>query len=329
MSPISERELIRRYFAPLAGPEGLALTDDAARLGQEPGNDWVVNTDMIAEGVHFLDDPPEAIAAKALRVNLSDLAAKGADAFAYLMALGLSDSCDEAWVKRFAASLRRDQDRYGVHLIGGDTNRTAAGIVVSVTAIGRLPTGTMVRRSGARAGDIILVSGTIGDAALGLLIRRGQGFDLSPAARDHLLRRLRTPEPRTVLAPLIRQYATAAIDISDGLAGDLDKLCTASGLGASIDADKVPLSGPAQEVLSRDPSLREAILTGGDDYELLFAVAAGGEEEVIAKARETGVEVTPIGRIADRPGTTIVDGKGAEIALERRAYDHFIESNRT
>lgn len=323
MPPISEHALIRRYFAPLAGPEGLGLTDDAARLTQEPGSDWVVNTDMIVEGVHFLDDPPEAIAARALRVNLSDLAAKGAEAFAYLVALGLNDSCDETWVKRFADGLRQDQDRYRVRLIGGDTNRTGAGIVVSVTAIGRLPAGSMVRRSGARPGDSVLVSGTIGDAALGLLLRQGQGLDLGASARGHLLQRLRLPEPRTVLAPIVRAYAKAAIDVSDGLVGDLDKLCAASGAGASIDAGKVPLSGPARAALSRDPSLREAILTGGDDYELLFAVAADREEEVIAKASEAGVEVTPIGQILDKPGTAIVDAKGNPIVLERRAYDHF------
>jgi thiamine-monophosphate kinase len=325
MPSISEHDLVRRHFAPLAGPEGLGLIDDAARLPQEPGQDWVINTDMIAEGVHFLDDPPEAIAAKALRVNLSDLAAKGADAFAYLVALGLSDSCDETWVEGFADGLRRDQDRYGVHLIGGDTNRTGAGIVVSVTAIGRLPAGSMVRRSGARPGESVLVSGTIGDAALGLLVRRGQGPGLAPGAREQLLQRLRLPEPRTVLAPILRRYATSAIDVSDGLVGDLDKLCAASGVGALIDTDKVPLSGPTRTALSRDSDLREAILTGGDDYELLFTVSTDREDEVIAKASETGVEVTPIGRIMAQPGTTIVDTAGNEITLRRRAYDHFEE----
>ena len=173
MAPLSEHEIIARYFAPLAGPEGLLLADDVALLTTEQGAGLAVNTDMIIEGVHFLDDPPEAIAAKALRVNLSDLAAKGAVPFAYSLALGLAEKCGEEWIGRFAAALADDQQRYGVTLIGGDTNKSRGQIVAAVTAFGRAQQGKIIPRSGAKVGDIVMVSGTIGDAALGLALRRG------------------------------------------------------------------------------------------------------------------------------------------------------------
>jgi thiamine-monophosphate kinase len=329
-SPLAEHDLIRRYFAPLAGPEGLALADDAAQLPPQPGSDFVVNTDMIAEGVHFFaGDPPAAIAAKALRVNLSDLAAKGAEPFAYTVALGLSDRCDEAWVADFAAGLGDDQRRFGVHLIGGDTNRTGAGVVVSITAFGSLPEGTMVHRAGARPGDAILVSGTIGDAALGLIIRQGRELAVSPAEREFLLRRQQRPEPRTALAPIVRRYATAAIDISDGLVGDLAKLCAASGVGANLEAARVPLSPAAAAALAADSGLLEPIVTGGDDYELLCTVPPERVEEVLSEAAKTGSPMTRIGLAATGgPEPLVVDADGGRLTFSRLAYDHFAGQGR-
>lgn len=324
-SLLSEHDIIRRYFAPLAGPEGLALADDAARLSPQAGTDLVVNTDMIAEGVHFFaDDPPAAIAAKALRVNLSDLAAKGAQSFAYTVALGLSDACDESWVAGFAAGLGEDQRRFGVHLIGGDTNRTGAGIVVSITAFGRLAEGTMVHRAGARPGEAILVSGTIGDAALGLIARQGRDLAVSPAERDHLLRRLQWPEPRTALADIVRRNATASIDVSDGLVGDLAKLCAASGVGAVLSADRVPLSSAAASALAADPDLLATIMTGGDDYELLCTAPPERVEELAVESAKVGVPMVEIGRAERGAGQpVVVESGGRPIVFRSLAYDHF------
>ena len=324
MPSIPEHELIQRYFAPLAGPEGLQLADDAAALSPETGVDWIVSTDMILEGVHFLEDPPDAIGAKALRVNLSDLAAKGSEPFAYSLAIGLGDDCDERWVARFADGLASDQKRYGVYLIGGDTNRSPAGSVVAITAFGRLPAGEMVRRSGAEPGDAVLVSGTIGDAALGLMIRMGQHVPLRAAEAGQLLGRLQRPEPRIGLAPLLRRFATAAIDVSDGLAGDVAKLCSASGVGATVEAARVPLSEAARAALGADSGLRESILTGGDDYEILFTVREENAGAMISEAREIGIDVTPIGRVVElADGLDFTDREGNSLELPRRSYDHF------
>jgi thiamine-monophosphate kinase len=329
MPPLSEHDLIRRYFAPLAGPEGLGLADDVALIRPEAGAELVVNTDMIAEGVHFLDDPPDAIAAKALRVNLSDLAAKGAEPFAYSLAIGLDDSRGEGWVASFAEGLRADQKRYGVRLIGGDTSRSPSGVVAAITAFGWVPEGQLVKRSGANPGDAVLVTGTIGDAALGLRVRQGRDLRLSPADADYLLGRFLRPEPRVALAPLLRRLAGAAIDVSDGLAGDLGKLCAASGAGARIEADRVPLSGAAKAALAADGALLEAILAGGDDYEILFTAAESGVEEIVAKAAGIGVEVTRIGSITAAPAAPeIVDGGGNRIMLAMPAFEHFAGTDR-
>ena len=319
-----EFELIDRYFRPLAGRAGLGLADDAALLPQEPNKEWVITTDMIVEGVHFLDDPPEAIAAKALRVNLSDLAAKGAAPFAYLLSLGLGDGWTEAWVAGFAAGLARDQGRYGIDLIGGDTTRSGERTTISITAIGRLPAGGMVTRDGARVGDIVVVSGTIGDAALGLRARKGELRPKAAGDLDHLLRRYLYPEPRVELAPALRRFAGAAMDVSDGLLGDLGKLCTASGVSAEINADQIPLSAAARAQLDRDPSLLPTVLNGGDDYEILCSLRQAEFADFAAEARSAGVPCTAIGRMTagDEPPTVLApDGK--PVSIRGGSFDHF------
>ncbi len=328
MSAIGEFELIERYFRPLAGPSGLGLLDDAALLEPDHGMQWVVSTDMVVEGIDFFpDDPPEAIAAKALRVNLSDLAGKGAEPCAYLLALGLGNSWTEAWVAGFAAGLARDQGRYGVDLIGGDTGRSGERTTIAITALGKVPAGTLVRRAGAGVGDAIVVSGTIGDSALGLRLRQGKLSPPPGGSVAHLLHRYLYPEPRTALAPALRRYATSAMDVSDGLLADLAKLGAATGVGAEIEAGRVPLSSEAGALLRHDGGLVEAILTGGDDYEILCTVAEVDLDPFLAAGRAVGVACAPIGRTVAAAGPPLVtDLPGGGRGFAATGYDHFRRS---
>ena len=276
-SESNEDLLIARYFRPFAThPGALRLIDDAAILAPPPGHELVVTTDAIVGGVHFFpDDPAEAIARKALRVNLSDLAAKGAKPAGFLLSLALPKAINSAWLKSFARGLGGDARQYGCPLLGGDTVRSPGPLMVSVSAFGTVPPGAMVRRSGAMVGDHVMVTGTIGDAALGLRLRDRktvQRLRLSVAARRHLEMRYLLPQPRNALAPAVRKYATAAMDVSDGLAGDLAKLCRASGVAAVIDVARVPLSTAARTVLKAKRSLLATALSGGDDYEIVCTV---------------------------------------------------------
>jgi thiamine-monophosphate kinase len=319
-----EFELIARYFRPLATAEGaFALSDDAALIAPEGGEEIVITCDAIAEGVHFFaDDPPRAIAQKALRVNLSDLAAKGARPFGYLMALALPDNWTEAWLRDFVAGLAVDDKRYGVTLLGGDTIRASGGLTVSITALGSIPKGRMVRRSGARPGDLIMVTGTIGDAALALGLRRGALPD--EMGRYALLERYLWPEPRVALADALRRYATSAIDVSDGLVGDLAHVCDVSGVGAEVVADDVPLSEPAQRMLAGHPPLRALVLNGGDDYEILATIGPSDAEPFEEAAAAVGVRVTRIGTIVSGKGPPIVkDRSGRPMTLVGHSHEHF------
>ncbi|MGD9740258.1 MAG: thiamine-phosphate kinase [Bauldia sp.] len=319
-----EFELIERYFRPLAGRAGLGLRDDVALLSPDSGFELAVTVDAIVEGFDFLaDDPPEAIAAKALRVNLSDLAAKGAEPFAYLLALGLPDHWTETFVARFAAGLAKDQGLYGVDLIGGDMGRSGERLTVTITAFGRVPTGTLVTRDGAEIGDTVVVTSTIGDAALGLRLRKAGATDADGEDARHLLGRLRYPRPRTELAPLLRRYATAAIDVSDGLVADLGALCDASGVSAEVDAERVPLSPAAERTLAADPALIETILTGGEDYEILFTAASGDAEAAIAEAAALGISVTAIGTVLAGEATPTFRHSSDTLRFARPGWDHF------
>src|SRR6266568_1224540 len=282
-----EDSLIARYFRPIAtDPGAFGLSDDAAIL-KATGDDLVVSTDAIVEGVRFLaDDPPDTVARKALRVNLSDLAAKGAAPAGFVLALALR-AADDAWLTLFARGLGSDIGLFGCPLLGGDTVSTPGPVMISITAFGRVPAGRMVRRSGAKPGDRVVVTGTIGDAALGLdILKGGAAAAVADAgAKAMLIGRYRVPQPRNALAKAVRDHAHAAMDVSDGLAGDLAKLCAASGVSAVIDAQSVPLSVAAATLLARGIAGIEAIVSSGDDYEILCAIS---EERFEAFAQEAG-----------------------------------------
>ncbi|UPK32175.1 thiamine-phosphate kinase [Bradyrhizobium sp. 186] len=327
-NPSGEDSLIARYFMPLAtDPGALGLVDDAAIL-QSLGEDIVVTTDAVVEGVHYLaGDPPDTIARKALRVNLSDLAAKGAVPAGFVLTLALR-SREDAWLRPFADALGEDAKTFACPLLGGDTVSTPGPQMVSITAFGRVPQGRMVGRTGAKPGDRILVTGTIGDAALGLDVLTGGAVAAAlaqdRAAQDYLIDRYRVPRPRNALAQAVRDYATAAMDVSDGLAGDLTKLCAASGVSAAIDVASVPLSAAAAGLVVRDAVCVETLLAGGDDYEVLCTVPAAQSDALIAAGRAAGIGVTAIGMIVEgRERPRFLDGQGRELALKRLSYSHF------
>lgn len=324
--PSGEDRLIERFFKPLAShPGALALSDDAAFLTPPAGHDLVLTADMVVAGVHFLaTDPAETIGRKALRVNLSDLAAKGAEPLGALLTISLPGHATEAWIEKFAQGLGEDCVAYGCSLFGGDTTKTPGPLSISITAIGKVPTGKMVRRAGAQPGDLVVVSGTIGDGALGLQVSRGGGFGgLSREQNEELIRRYRVPEPRTALAPLLREYANAAMDVSDGLVGDLAKLAANSGVGASVEAAKVPLSNPAYDALEKVPARLRDVLTGGDDYEVLAAVPEARFPAFAEAAGRAGVPLTPIGRFSSGEGIRVIGLQGEELSFAKSAYSHF------
>jgi thiamine-monophosphate kinase len=319
--------MIARYLRPLADdPGAFGLTDDAASLSPQPGFDLVLTKDMVAAGVHFFaEDPPASIARKALRVNLSDLAAKGAKPIGYLLGLALPADWTEDWMASFSAGLAKDQARYGLPLLGGDTVKSPDGLMLSVTAIGQVPTGSIVRRAGAEPGDLIVVSGTIGDAALGLRLRLGTlSADMAGEGAAHLLDRYLHPQPRLGLAEAVRRFAHASLDISDGLVGDLGHITRTSGVSAVIDAEQIPLSDAARAVVAADPTAMASVLTGGDDYEILVTLAEDSLAGYQAAALEAGIPVTVIGRIEAGEGAPVVlDARGTPIVLGRASHDHF------
>jgi len=317
----AEDRLIARYFKPLAKhPGAFGFTDDASAITPPAGHDLVLKTDGLIEGVHFFpDDPADGVARKALRVNLSDLAAKGAAPLGFLLAIALRKDFVEDWLAAFAKGLGEDADAYQCPLLGGDTDSTPGPISISISAFGSLPSGTMVRRSGAKVGNIVFVSGTIGDAALGLRVRKGE-----LASSDHLVSRYRLPQPRNALAEAVRTHASAAMDVSDGLVADLSKLCGASNVSADIEVARVPLSSAARQALAADTFLIEPILTGGEDYEILCTVAPTKADAFRAAASQVGVPVTDIGRVV--PGNApprILDKGERPLSFSQRGYSHF------
>ena len=320
----AEDRLIADFFKPIAThPGALALTDDAAFLTPAPGTDVVLKTDAIIGGVHFFpQDDARDVARKALRVNLSDLAAKGATPLGFLVSLALPKDIGSDWLKRFAQGLSEDAEAYQCPLFGGDTDRTPGPVMVSVSMFGSVPSGAMVRRAGAKPGHRVFVTGTIGDAALGLVLRQNASWNLTAAQRDHLLSRYLLPQPRNALADAVRAYASAAMDVSDGLAGDLTKLCRVSGVAARIDVGTVPLSDAARAAVAADPAMRETALTGGDDFEVLCTVPEPLVAAFRAAAAAARVPVTDIGAVEAGQGAHFLD-QGGELSFSRLSFSHF------
>ncbi len=328
-----EFALISKYLAPLAtDPGSMALTDDAAVIPSWPDHDIVLTKDILAADVHFFaDDPAAAIASKALRVNLSDLAAKGADAKGYLLGLCLPGDWSEAWLREFALGLQADQSGYNVALYGGDTIRSPGKLVVSITAIGIVPKGEAVRRNGAKPGDRIFMTGTIGDAALGLKLRLdrdlGDKLGLSDGHRSHLVNRYLMPKPRVRAAAAVRAHAHAAIDLSDGLVADLGHICATSGVDAKVDVTRLPISPAVYAAIIKDPENLTTCMTGGDDYEILACVPADRASFYAAFLKKAGVPVTEIGEIveaaSDGEGTARFLSAGRELDFSATGFAHF------
>ncbi|MGH6876916.1 MAG: thiamine-phosphate kinase [Rhizomicrobium sp.] len=321
-----EFELIAKLFAPLArdAPGAFGLTDDVAVLAPPAGMDVVLKTDSLIEGVHFLrNDPASTVAQKALRRALSDLAAKGVEPCAYLLALALPCWPDITWLRELARGLAADQAEFGVSLLGGETNATPGPLTITVTAIGYVPEGALIRRNGARSGDLIFVTGAIGDAGGGLSLLREEENEVSADARNCLVSRYRLPVPRLAFGLALRGLASASIDVSDGLLADIGHIAETSHVRIEIDAGHVPLSAFLRELWGDDLEARKRASGAGDDYEIAFTAPPSAVEALRASARRTATAVTKIGRVALGGGVALLDLSGTEIEVERRGYTHF------
>ena len=322
----SEFNLIEALFAPLAReiPEALELKDDAALLSSSPGHELVVTTDALVAGIHFhTHDPPDLIGRKLLRVSVSDLASMGAEPYLYLLTVVVPPECEESWLERFAAGLTHDQETFGIHLAGGDTVSTNGPLVLSLTAFGKVPTGKALQRSGASKGEDIWVSGTIGDAALGLMAMHDDLKVLDEQDRGSLRDRYLLPQPRVGLGAALRGIGSSCIDVSDGLVADLGHVCRASGVRGEVQFNCIPLSEAAQAALTIDSRFAESILSGGDDYELLFTATPQLRGAVLQAAGESGVDVARIGQMKSGSGVVILDAENAEIAVTTAGHTHF------
>ena len=317
-----EFELIARLFAPLAtAPGAFGLADDVALIAPPPGKELVLKTDAIVESVHFhATDPAESVAKKALRVNLSDLAAKGAEPAGYLLTLNLPNSTSMDWLEKFARGLGEDQKEFGISLFGGDTSATPGPLSISVSMFGWIPAGTMTKRAGAQSGDLVFVSGTIGDAGGGLAVLKGEGHALSAATREILVARYRIPQPRLALGQALRGIASAALDVSDGLIADLGHIADVSKVRIVVEASRIPLSS-ALRAFWGDDAARAA--TAGDDYEIAFTAPPQNRAAVLAAAQQSGTPIAEIGRVEAGEGVDLLDSQGKEIAIERAGFTHF------
>ena len=286
---------------------------------------------MLVAGVHFFaDDPAEAIARKALRVNLSDLAAKGASPLGYLLGLALPADWTEGWLAAFTAGLAEDGRTFGCPLLGGDTVAMPGPLTISITAFGEVEAGRMVPRTGAHESDALYVTGTIGDAALGLQVRRDEQGDaawlavLDPASKQALLARHLRPEPRLALRDALRGHARAAMDVSDGFRGDLGKMLSLEGLTATISVGDVPFSDAVKAAIRLEPRLLATALTGGDDYEIVCAVSLVAAADFEGASLAAGIACTRIGTaVADTGPVTVVAEDGTPLAFARGSFQHF------
>lgn len=317
---MNEFAWIARYFKPLSSGEAgsLGLADDVATLTPPAGHSLVITTDSIHEGVHFLPDTnPALVARKALRVNLSDLAAKGVKPHAYTLALSLSNNCGESWIASFSQGLAQDQALFGCHLVGGDTTHTLGPLSITITLFGFAKHSDMLLRSGAHVDDIIYVSGSIGDAALGLQLLQNPPTIL-PSYAALAIERYHLPQPRTALGQSLVGIASSSMDISDGLVQDLEHLSRASGVGADIHLSHIPMLGG--DALTEQERVERA--TAGDDYELLFTASKAQADQIGSVAAAQGITITAIGQITPQSEVRVLNRDGREIHLTRKGYQH-------
>jgi thiamine-monophosphate kinase len=321
-----EFAMIAQIFAPLSGsaPGAFGLSDDAASCTLPTGHDMVVTTDVLVEGVHFLrDDLAELIARKSLRVNLSDLAAKGADTVGYLLTLSLPDWVDTGWLEGFANGLRVDQDEFGIALLGGDTTSTPGPLTIGITALGSVRRGGMLRRAGAEVGDRVFVTGTIGDAGGGLEILQGSEDSLSEADRDFLVSRYLLPQPRLGFGTLLKGLATASLDVSDGLIADLGHISDVSGVRIVVEASNIPLSPALAALWGNGTGTAARAASAGDDYEIAFTAPESLLQTLNAASQESGVVFTEIGRVEEGSGVSLLDPDGNAVAVDKPGFTHF------
>jgi thiamine-monophosphate kinase len=324
-----EDNIIQEFLAPLAAgfPGAFGLKDDCAVIAPPAGHELVVKTDPVVAGLHFLPDAtPEDIAWRALAVNVSDLAGKGAIPIGYLMALALPEAPSRAWMSRFASGLAQAQSAFGFHLIGGDTDRRPGPLGISITVFGSVPAGRMVRRGTARAGDRLFVTGTLGDAALGLALLKDPGLAQLAGGTDTAaaIQRFVRPQPRLTISPLLHAHASAAMDLSDGLMKDCGRMGAASGVAARLDAASLPLSPAMQALVAQDERWLATAAAGGDDYEILMAIP---DVNVAAFTKATAAldfSVTQIGEVTGSGlGVNLVRPDGSEVLLDRTGWEHF------
>ncbi|WP_417453152.1 thiamine-phosphate kinase [Kiloniella sp.] len=325
----TEFDLIKSYFAPLTAgyPEAYNLTNDAALISEDPDRSSVVTMDTLVESVHFLStDPAEGIARKALRVNLSDLAAMGAKPKGYTLSISYSASLASDWVSSFTQGLADDQKNFGCHLIGGDTVSTPGPLTISLTCFGSVPRGKCLHRTTAEEGDDIWVSGTIGDSAAGLKLLKGEINTKNSAAKSFLIDRYRVPQPRIPLgiALLEQDISKTALDVSDGLLADVKHIADGSHLQASITASKIPLSNPFRDMYQgiTDPEIHLAA-SGGDDYELLFTASHSNKGKVIELSENLNIPVTRIGVLTKGRGVLLLDRDNKSMPVSEYGWKHF------
>lgn len=319
--PDNEFDIIRHCFEPLAAkhPGALSLKDDAAVLPIEPGNDLVMTMDTVVAGVHFFaNDPPQSIAAKVLGVNLSDLAAMGADPYVFTLSVALNRQTSVSWLETFAQSLHHYQDLYHIVLVGGDTVRTPGPTSLTINATGLVPIGKAIKRSGAKIGDTIYVSGVIGEGALGLMALRGEKIGLGADALACCIEKYRFPKPRLALGKALRGVASSAIDVSDGLIQDLGHICATSKVGARLDLANIPLP------IGIDSPLLPKVLNGGDDYELVFTIPHESDDLIQEALKTCGIPVHRIGTIVAKPDIEVRHlGRTLENLAKDGGYNHF------
>jgi thiamine-monophosphate kinase len=325
-----EEAIIQEFLAPLAAgyPGAFGLKDDCAVLTPAAGHDLIVKTDPIAAGVHFFpDDKPEDIAWKALAVNVSDLAAKAATPRAYVMALSFPEAPARDWMQRFAAGLAEAQRAFGMHLIGGDTDRRPGPVSITLTVFGEVPSGRMVQRGTAHAGDRLLCTGQLGDSALGLALIKDPSltarWGLTAAETAHVKQRYWRPMPRLEARDVLRDVASAAMDLSDGLMKDCGRMCAASGVGARLATRDLALSPAAAKIVRAEPSRWQDVVAGGDDYEILFAVRPDRIARLVAEAAKRALPICAIGDVIPGSGVTITAPDGQPLVLDRTGWDHF------